>query len=52
MIDALVRARWTPLVVAIVLFAGVTALCFAADTDAADGVTVLYTLPIALLRWL
>jgi diguanylate cyclase (GGDEF)-like protein/PAS domain S-box-containing protein len=37
------------LLVAFVLFAAVTALRFAAGTDIADGVALLYTLPIALL---
>jgi diguanylate cyclase (GGDEF)-like protein/PAS domain S-box-containing protein len=39
----------TVLFVASVLFGAVTALRFAAGTDVADGVALLYTLPIALL---
>lgn len=41
--------RWTVLLVAFVLFGAVTALRFAGGRDASDGITLLYTLPIALL---
>jgi diguanylate cyclase (GGDEF)-like protein/PAS domain S-box-containing protein len=43
------RRDWGVLLGALVLFGAVTALRFAAGTDVADGVALLYLLPVALL---
>jgi diguanylate cyclase (GGDEF)-like protein/PAS domain S-box-containing protein len=43
------RDHWVRLLVALVLFGAVTVLRFAMPADDYDGITLLYTLPIALL---
>jgi len=46
--DARLHGRWTMLLAAVGLFAVVTALGFVVGGDTSEGISLLYTLPIAL----